>query len=79
MGSTAQAVREARTVWDLGYHAGLLSFHMPKGYSEDMILEHAKTVAKEIPISGFYLQPAVGGIPRYRFWSLLRRSRTSRL
>ncbi|HWQ17951.1 MAG TPA: hypothetical protein VNL13_09000 [Sulfolobales archaeon] len=46
----------------------LLSFHMLKGYSEDMILEHAKTVAKEIPIFGFYLQPAVGGILGYRFW-----------
>ncbi|GAY26148.1 dihydrodipicolinate synthetase [Desulfurococcaceae archaeon AG1] len=46
MGSTAQAVREARTVWDLDYHAGLLSFHMLKGYSEDMILEHAKPLRR---------------------------------
>ena len=30
--------------------------------SEDELIAHAGTVAREIPLIGFYLQPAVGGI-----------------
>jgi dihydrodipicolinate synthase/N-acetylneuraminate lyase len=33
-----------------------------KGGSEDELIAHARTVAGEIPLIGFYLQPAVGGI-----------------
>jgi dihydrodipicolinate synthase/N-acetylneuraminate lyase len=33
-----------------------------KGASEDEIIAHAETIAREIPLIGFYLQPAVGGI-----------------
>ena len=33
-----------------------------KGASEDELIAHARTVAREIPLVGFYLQPAVGGI-----------------
>jgi dihydrodipicolinate synthase/N-acetylneuraminate lyase len=61
-GRTAQAVAEAQMARDLGYHAGLLSLAALKGASEDELIEHAQTVAREIPLVGFYLQPAVGGL-----------------
>ena len=61
-GRTAQAVDEAQIARDLGYHAGLLSLAAMKGASEDELIAHAETVAREIPLVGFYLQPAVGGI-----------------
>jgi hypothetical protein len=61
-GRTAQAVSEAHVARDLGYHAGLLSLAAMKGASEDELIAHAETVAREIPLVGFYLQPAVGGI-----------------
>jgi len=61
-GRTTQAVREAHVARDLGYHAGLLSLAAMKGASEDELIVHAETIAREIPLVGFYLQPAVGGI-----------------
>jgi dihydrodipicolinate synthase/N-acetylneuraminate lyase len=61
-GGTAQALNEAAIARDLGYHAGLLSLAALKGASEDEWLAHARTVAREIPLVGFYLQPAVGGL-----------------
>jgi len=61
-GRTAQAVGEAQIARGLGYHAGLLSLAAMKGASEDELIEHATTIAQEIPLIGFYLQPAVGGI-----------------
>jgi len=72
VGDTAQALKEARLAWSLGYHAGLVSLHKLRGYPEERILEHIKAVSKEIPVFGFYLQPAVGGIKLgYRFWRRL--------
>ncbi len=62
IGPTAQAVSEARTAVALGYHAGLLGLAAFKNASEDDIVEHCRQVAAEIPIVGFYLQPAVGGV-----------------
>jgi hypothetical protein len=62
IGPTEQAVREARTAVGLGYHAGLLSLAGFKRRSEDEIIEHCRRVADEIPLVGFYLQPAVGGL-----------------
>ncbi len=62
VGRTAQAVQEAQLARELGYHAGLLSLAAMKGSSEDEIIAHATAVAQEIPLVGFYLQPAVGGI-----------------
>jgi hypothetical protein len=62
VGRTAQAVREAQIARGLGYHAGLLSLAAMKGASEDELIGHAEAVAREIPLVGFYLQPAVGGI-----------------
>ncbi|MGY3341273.1 hypothetical protein ACVWZ4_007466 [Bradyrhizobium sp. USDA 4472] len=68
-GPTAQAVTEARTARDIGYHAGLLSLAAMKSASEDEIIAHCTAVAAEIPLVGFYLQPAVGGvILSSRFW-----------
>jgi dihydrodipicolinate synthase/N-acetylneuraminate lyase len=61
-GRTTQAVNEAQTARGLGYHAGLLSLAALKGASEDELVAHAQAVAREIPLVGFYLQPAVGGL-----------------
>jgi hypothetical protein len=70
VGKPAQAVEEARTARSLGYHAVLLSLAALKGASEDELIEHCTAVAKEMPLIGFYLQTAVGGIPLSRsFWA----------
>jgi dihydrodipicolinate synthase/N-acetylneuraminate lyase len=61
-GQTAQATKEAQTARGLGYHAGLLSLAALKGASEDELIGHAQAIAHEIPLVGFYLQPAVGGL-----------------
>ena len=61
-GPTQQAITEARTARGIGYHAGLLSLAAMKSASEDEIIAHCKAVAQEIPLVGFYLQPAVGGV-----------------
>jgi dihydrodipicolinate synthase/N-acetylneuraminate lyase len=62
VGRTEQAVAEARTAVRLGYHAGLMSLAAMKGAGEDALIEHCRRVAEEIPLVGFYLQPAVGGL-----------------
>ncbi len=68
-GPTRQAVAEAETSRSIGYHAGLLSLAAMKSASEDEIIAHCETVAREIPLVGFYLQPAVGGVVLSRnFW-----------
>lgn len=61
-GPTSKAVAEARTAKSLGYHAGLLSLAAMKGCSTDELIEHCTAVAGEMPLVGFYLQPAVGGL-----------------
>ncbi len=61
-GLTPQALGEAQTALSLGYHAGLLSLAALKGASEDALIEHCQQVAAVMPLIGFYLQPAVGGI-----------------
>jgi dihydrodipicolinate synthase/N-acetylneuraminate lyase len=62
IGRTAQAVAEARIARGLGYHAVLLSLAAWKGAGEDELVAHCAAVAAEMPVFGFYLQPAVGGI-----------------
>ena len=62
VGRTAQACREADIAVGLGYHAGLLSLAAFPGAGEDELLTHCRAVAARIPLVGFYLQPAVGGI-----------------
>jgi hypothetical protein len=61
-GSTRQAVTEAETARGIGYHAGLLSLAAMKSAGEHEIIAHCEAVASEIPLVGFYLQPAVGGV-----------------
>ena len=69
IGDTKQAVREASTAGQLGYHCGLLSLSAMRGASEDELIEHCQAVANVIPVFGFYLQPSVGGIDLpYSFW-----------
>ncbi|HXV23121.1 MAG TPA: dihydrodipicolinate synthase family protein [Alphaproteobacteria bacterium] len=69
VGPTPQALREAAIARDLGYHAGLLSLAAMNGRSEDDMIAHCATLAREFPIIGFYLQPAVGGVVLpARFW-----------
>ena len=62
VGRTTQAVKEAQIARGLGYHAVLLSLAAMQGASEDELVAHARAVAQQIPLVGFYLQPAVGGI-----------------
>lgn len=68
-GRTRQAVQEAEILRTSGYHAGLLSLAAFPSASEREILTHCHQVAREIPILGFYLQPAVGGrVLSSAFW-----------
>jgi dihydrodipicolinate synthase/N-acetylneuraminate lyase len=68
-GPTAQAVAEAQFARETGYHAGLLSLSALRTADDDALLEHCRTVAREIPLMGFYLQPAVGGrVLPFNFW-----------
>ena len=68
-GPTTQALAEAGLARSLGYHAGLVSMAALRTETEDEIITHVATVAKVIPVVGFYLQPAVGGrLLSHRFW-----------
>jgi dihydrodipicolinate synthase/N-acetylneuraminate lyase len=68
-GKTVQAKREAQIARGLGYHAGMLSLGAMKGASIDELIEHCAAIAAEIPLVGFYLQIAVGGIALpMEFW-----------
>jgi hypothetical protein len=70
VGKTRQASDEAKLARALGYHAVLLGLGAMQGASEDEIVEHCGAVAREMPLIGFYLQTAVGGIPLSRgFWA----------
>jgi dihydrodipicolinate synthase/N-acetylneuraminate lyase len=68
-GKTSAAKREAQLARELGYHAGMLSLGAMKGASIDALVRHCSAVAEEIPLIGFYLQTAVGGIALpMEFW-----------
>jgi dihydrodipicolinate synthase/N-acetylneuraminate lyase len=69
-GPSSQAVAEAVLARELGYHAGLLSLGGAlRDAAEAELMEHAWSVAREIPLVGFYLQPAAGGrILSHAFW-----------
>jgi len=68
-GATAQAVVEAETAREYGYHACLLSLAALKDDPVERLLDHCRTVAESMPIIGFYLQPSVGGrVLPYAFW-----------
>jgi hypothetical protein len=69
VGDTKQAIREAEIARHLHYHCGLLSLGAWRDAALPQVLEHCRRVAEVIPIFGFYLQPAVGGMQLdYRFW-----------
>jgi len=69
-GRTRQALAEAATAKRLGYHAGLLSLAAMQGEGPDAVIAHCEAVADAMPLVGFYLQPAVGGIPLdAAFWT----------
>ncbi len=68
-GPTPQAVAEAATIRELGYHAGLLSLAALRAADDATLLAHCRAVAEIVPVVGFYLQPAVGGrVLSYAFW-----------
>ena len=60
-GRTGQALAEARFARETGYHLGLLSLSDFQDAGEDEMIAHCAGVAREIPLMGFYLQPAAGG------------------
>src|SRR5215472_16082068 len=70
-GKTPQAIREAGIAREAGYDLGLLSLAGLASASDEELLEHCRSVAQEIPLFGFYLQPSVGGrLLSYQFWRL---------
>src|SRR6185437_13614420 len=53
----------------LGYHAVLLGLAQLASASDDELVAHCRSVAREMPLVGFYLQTAVGGrVLSARFW-----------
>jgi len=69
VGTTDQAVKEAKIAKGLDYDLGLLSSGGLSDLSEDELIERAQRVADIIPVFGFYLQPAVGGrVLSFDFW-----------
>jgi hypothetical protein len=72
VGPRAQALREAATARELGYHVALLSLAALKDADDDELVAHCRAVAEVLPIMGFYLQPAVGGrVLSQAFWRKL--------
>ena len=72
LGRTGQAVSEARTARKMGYPAGMMSLGALQKAGDDELIEHCRAVAREIPLVGFYLQPAAGGrILPLSFWRRL--------
>ena len=61
-GKTPQAKKEAEVALAHGYHAGMLSLAPMRGASLDELVAHCAAVARVLPLVGFYLQTAVGGI-----------------
>jgi len=69
-GPTPQAIAEARLARGLGYDAVLLSLAALKSASDAALIAHCEAVAAEMPLIGFYLQPAVGGLELgTEFWT----------
>jgi hypothetical protein len=62
IGPTPQALAEAEAAASLGYDAVLLGLGWGKGRSWEELVAHCRQVSKVLPLFGFYLQPAAGGI-----------------
>ena len=60
-GPTNQATNEAVFASESGYHIGLLSLGAMRDADDAKLIAHCQAVAREIPLMGFYLQPAAGG------------------
>lgn len=68
-GRTEQALYEAKFAREAGYHAILLSLAALAQSDIPEMLAHCRALAAEMPLIGFYLQPAVGGrVLPYEFW-----------
>jgi len=62
VGPTAQALREAEMARRHGYDAALLGLGWYRGAPGEELVRHCREVARVLPLFGFYLQPAAGGI-----------------
>lgn len=68
-GRTEQALNEAAFAVTAGYHAGLVSLAMMKNESWEEMIIHCRKISRIIPVIGFYMQTAVGGVSLpYEFW-----------
>ena len=68
-GQTRQAAAEAKLARETGFDLGLLSLRDLATATDAQLLAHCRAIAEEIPLLGFYLQPAVGGrLLSYEFW-----------
>ena len=68
-GLAQQATSEANFAKRAGYQAVLLSLSALKDATFVEIINHCKQIAEIMPVIGFYLQPAVGGmVLPYSFW-----------
>jgi len=68
-GDEHQALREAQTVREHGYHACLLNLGSLADADIPRLIRHCRAVADVLPLVGFYLQAAAGGrLLPYRFW-----------
>ncbi|HVP19496.1 MAG TPA: dihydrodipicolinate synthase family protein [Spirochaetia bacterium] len=71
VGPTPRALQEAEIALKLGYDAVLLSLGWARGKSTQELAAHCREIAKILPLFGFYLQQAAGGIPLpWQFWRL---------
>ncbi len=61
VGESKQAVHEARLAREIGYDAVLLSLGAMPDATDAQLIAHCRAVSEELPLFGFYLQPAVGG------------------
>lgn len=69
IGSTEQALAEARTAARLGYDLALVGLGGLAGWSDSELVTHVRRITEVIPVFGFYLQPSVGGQRLgFRFW-----------
>lgn len=62
IGKTDQALGEAGLALEKGFHMVLLNVNVFRDAANDEIIKHCKDIASVIPVFGFYLQPAVGGM-----------------
>ena len=68
-GRTEQAVAEATTAAELGFHCGLLNLSAVADVDVASKIRHCSKVSDALPVFGFYLHPGVGGcVLSYDFW-----------